>query len=177
MLYPEHTSNVKTHERANTRPTSIDAIEKRWTLLGHTLRLTKETPGNRAITQRFQSRAIGANERRQPTRRGRVLTTLPRMLQRDLKEKLTAHERKTHFNVDDLESGRRLDILRMTAKSRDRWRSGVDMIVEKARMRWIERNTVKSRKRAAEKMAYESKKRNAESNSNKRQRTIDQCFR
>ena len=104
---------------------------------------------------------------------------LPRLLllQRDLKEKLTAHERKTHFNVDDLESGRQLDILRMPTTNRSRWRNGVDMIIEKAHMRWIQRSTVKSRKRAAEKMAYESKKRNAESNSNKRQRTIDQYFR
>ena len=50
---------------SKARPTSIDVIviEKRWTLLGHTLQLPKETPGNRVI-----SKAMGANERRQPTR-------------------------------------------------------------------------------------------------------------
>ena len=58
------------------------------------------------------------------------------------------------------------------------WRSGVEVIVEKERIRWIQRNTVKTRKRAAEKIAYESKKRSEERRrNNKRQRTIDQCFR
>ena len=71
--------------------------------------------------QHFESRAMCANERRESTRRGRVLTTLPRLLQRDLREKLTAHERRVHFNVDDLENGRQLDILRMKAITRSRW--------------------------------------------------------
>ena len=174
---------METYERTNARPISIDVLEKRWTLLGHTFRSPKETPGNRVITQYFQSRAVGANEKRQPTRRGRVLTTLPRLLQRDLKEKLTAHERKTHFNVDDLESGRQLDILRMTATNRNRWRSGVDMIIEKARMRWIQTNSVKSRKRGGEdgvwsmRVRSKNKKRREENRSDKRQRTIHQYFR
>ena len=90
-------------------------------------------------------------------RRGRALTTLPRLLQRDLRERLAAHERKAHFNVDDLESGRRSETLRMKAGDRSRWRSRVldviviMIVVEKERMRWIQRNTVKSRKRAIEK--------------------------
>ena len=87
--------------------------------------------------------------------------------------------------IDDLENGRHLNILRMTAENRSRWRSGVDAIVEKERMRWIQRNAAKSRKRAAEKMIYERKKRDEETRKRqrttqtdrKRQRTIDQCFR
>ena len=105
----------------NARPISIDVVEQRWTLLGHTLRLPIETPGSRVMMQHFESRAMCANERRESTRRGRVLTTLPRLLQRDLREKLTAHERRVHFNVDDLENGRQLDILRMKAITRSRW--------------------------------------------------------
>merc|ERR1711880_26142 len=138
------------------------------------------TPGNKVITQYYQHRIAGTNEWRQSTRRGRVLKTLPRLLQRDLKEKLTAHERKVHFNVDDLENGRQLEILRMTARSRHKWRDGVDAIVEKANVRWTHRNTMVSRKRAAEKMAYENKKKGEENRSEarkKRQRTIDQHFR
>ena len=67
------------------------------------------------FSQYFQSNAMGANEERKPTRRGRVLTTLPRLLQRDLRERLTIHERRMYFNIDDLESGRHLEILRRTA--------------------------------------------------------------
>ena len=105
-----------------------------------------------------------------------MLTTSPRLLQRDLKDKLTAHERKAHFNVDELENGRRLEMLRMTARSRRKWRDGVVAIVEKAHKRWTHRNTLVSRKRAAEKMAYENKEKGEESRSEarqKRQRTID----
>ena len=162
-------------------------IEKRWTLLGHLLRLEKETTGNKVITQRFQSKATGANEERKPTRRGRVLTTLPRLLQRDLREKLTIHERRLYFNIDDLESGRHMDILRRTAVNRSKWRSGVEAMAEKEHARWIKRNAVKSRKRAAEKVTYERRKRDEEEarkrqrtrteTGRKRQRTIDQYFR
>ena len=87
--------------------------------------------------------------------------------------------------VDDLESGRRLNILRVKAESRARWRSGVEAIVEKERARWIRRNAAKSRKRAAEKAVYERRKRDEESRKRqrateagrKRQRAIDQRFR
>ena len=108
------------------------------------------------------------------------ITTLPRLLQRDLKERLTAHEHKMHFNIDDLENGGHLEILRRTAKMRGKWRGGVDALAEKASMRWTQRNAEISRKRAVEKMAYENKKRNEERRSEarqKRQRTIDQYFR
>ena len=115
IFYPEHISNEETYRRTETRPISIDVIEKRWTLLGHTLRLAKDTTGNRVITQCFQSTATGTNKVRRLTRRGRVLTTLPRLLQGDLREKLTLHERRLHFNIDELESGRHMDILRRTA--------------------------------------------------------------
>ena len=180
MFYPEHLSNMETYERTKSRPISIDIIERRWTLLGHTLRLPKDTPGNKVISQYYQRRVEGANAWRQLTRRGRVLTTLPRLLQRDLKDQLTIHERKVHFNVDELENGRQLEILRMTARSRHKWRDGVVTIVEKAHKRWTHRNAMVSRKRAAEKMTYESKKKGEENRSEarkKRQRTIDQYFR
>ena len=180
VFYPEHLSNMETYERTKSRPISIDIIERRWTLLGHTLRLPKDTPGNKVISQYYQRRVEGANAWRQLTRRGRVLTTLPRLLQRDLKDQLTIHERKVHFNVDELENGRQLEILRMTARSRHKWRDGVVTIVEKAHKRWTHRNAMVSRKRAAEKMAYENKKKGEENRSEarkKRQRTIDQYFR
>ena len=185
VFYPDHISSEDAYNRTNTRPISIDVIEKRRTLFGHTLRFSKETTGSRVITQFYQSKAMGANEERKPTRRGRALTTLPRLLQRGLRERLTVHERRMHFNVDDLENGRHVNVLRMKAENRSRWRSGVDAIVSKERMRWIQRNAAKSRKRAAEKMIYERKKRDEETRKRqrttetdrKRQRTIEQCFR
>ena len=77
------------------------------------------------------------------------------------------------------------DILRRTAVNRNKWRSGVEVIVEKERARWIKRNAAKSRKRAAEKVTYERRKRDEEARKRqgttkagrKRQKTIDQYFR
>jgi hypothetical protein len=87
VFYPEHISNEETYTpRTRTRPISIDMA-----LLGHTLRLPKETPGNRVITQYFQRKVMGADEKRKSSRRGRVLTMLPRLLQRDFRERLTEH--------------------------------------------------------------------------------------
>ena len=174
VFYPEHISNEETYQRTKTRPISIDVIELRWTLLGHTLRLPNDTPGNKVITQYFQRRVSGNEEKRKTTRRGRILTTLPRLLQRDLRERLTNHERMKYFNVDDLDNGRHLVILRMRAERRDLWRDGVAVIVKKEHRQWTKRNKAKGEKRAAEKIAYEAKKSNEE---NRRRRTIDQYFR
>ena len=153
-------------------------------MLGHTLRLAKDTTGNKVITQYYQSVATGTNKARKLTRRGRVLTTLPRLLQRDLREKLTVHERRRHFNIDDLEGSRHIDILRRAAANRSKWRSGVEAMVAKEQARWIKRNAEKSRKRAAEKVTYERRKREAEARKRQRatvadgskRRTIDQYF-
>jgi len=89
------------------------------------------------------------------------------------------------LNIDDLENGRHLEILRMTAVNRSKWRSGVEAIVEKERARWIERNAVKSRKRAAEKVTYERRRRDEDARKRQRKtevngnrkRRIDQYFR
>jgi len=180
VFYPEHISNVEVYERTKARPISIDVIERRWTLLGHTLRLPKETPGNRMITQYYQGKVAGTNKWRRPTRRARALTTPPRLLQRDLKEKLDKRKRKMRFNVDDLDDGRQLETLRRTAKGRSKWREGVDAIVEEASARWTQRNEKTSRQRAAEKKTYENKRKGEDDNRGARQRRqskIDQRFR
>ena len=90
-----------------------------------------------------------------------------------------------YFNIDDLESGRHMDILRRTAVNRSKWRSGVEAMAEKEHARWIKRNAVKSRKRAAEKVTYERRRRDVDARKRQRvteangssKRTIDQYFR
>ena len=81
------------------------------------------------------------------------------------------HERRTRFNIDDLENGKHIEILRRTAVNRSKWRRGVEAMVEKEHTRWTKRNTEKSRKRAAEKITYERRKREEEAR--KRQRTTE----
>ena len=59
VFYPEHITNEETYRRTEARPISIDVVEKRWTLFGHTLRLAKDITGNKAITQYFQNKIAG----------------------------------------------------------------------------------------------------------------------
>ena len=90
-----------------------------------------------------------------------------------------------YFNIDDLESGRYMDILRRTAVKRSKWRSGVEAIVAKEHARWIKQNAVKSKKRAAEKVTHERRRRDVDARKRQRtteangsrKRTIDQYFR
>ena len=58
-------------------------------MLGHTLRRPETTPGNQVMIQYFQRKIMNSDIARKTTNRGRVLTTLPRLLQRDIMEKLT----------------------------------------------------------------------------------------
>ena len=64
--------------------------------------------------------------------------------------------------------------MRRTAANRDKWRSGVEAIVEKERAGWIQRNAVKSRKRMTEKVTYEYERRKRDEEARKRQRTSRQ---
>jgi uncharacterized integral membrane protein len=63
--------------------------------------------------------------RRKASRRGRVLTTTPRLLQLDL-QSLTKTARMNHFNVTEQSTGNDLEILRNRAQNQYLWRKGVD---------------------------------------------------
>ena len=40
----------------NTVPISVELVERRWTLLGHVMRLPADTPANRAMAQYYRKR-------------------------------------------------------------------------------------------------------------------------
>ena len=121
VYYPEHIGNMEVYERTNTRPISVDIIEQRWTALGHNLRLPVDTPANRVMKQYFRRRMTNAEPVRKASRRGRVLTTIPRLLQLDLLS-LSNTARMNHFNVTELSKGTELEILRNRAQNQERSR-------------------------------------------------------
>jgi len=71
------------------------------------------------MTQYYQRKIMNTDNARKITNRGKVLTTLPRLLQRDISEKLTPRERKDLFAIKGLNNWNDLAILRQKAQNRD----------------------------------------------------------
>jgi hypothetical protein len=82
--------------------------------------------------------------RKASTRRGRVLTTIPRLLQLDLKSH-TKTARMNHFNVTELSTSADLEILRNRAQNQNLWRKGVDAIIEEYKRKWDDRESKRPR--------------------------------
>ena len=110
----------------------------------HNLRLQGDTPANRVMKQYFSRRMTNAEPVRKASRRGRVLTTIPRLLQLDLLS-LSNTARMNHFNVTELSKGTELEILRNRAQNQQLWRKGVDAIIEEYKRKWTGRETNRAR--------------------------------
>ena len=146
IYYPERISNQELYQQTESKPISVGITELRWTMLGHTLRLPEETPGNMAIKQHYRRKVEQTDIPRKSTRRGRVLTTIPRLLQLDIK-RLAKRASMEHFATNELSTGTHLAILRKKAENRDNWKKGVKLIVEKEQQQWNERDNNKKAKR------------------------------
>jgi hypothetical protein len=55
-----------------SKPLSVTITGLRWTMLGHTLRLPEDTPGNKAIKQYYQRKVEQTDRPRKSTNRGRL---------------------------------------------------------------------------------------------------------
>jgi len=120
-------------------------------MLGHTLRRPVDTPGNKVIKQYFQRKIIATDKAKKTTNRGRVLTTLPRLLQRDIMEKLpTKQRRKELFAIESIKTGTDLELLRRKAENRDLWKKSVNELVDSDLNQWKKRN---DKKKAAREQA------------------------
>jgi exonuclease III len=169
IYYPEKISNPELYERTESKPISVTITGLRWTMLGHTLRLPEDTPGNKAIKQYYQRKVEQTDVPRKSTNRGRVLTTLPRLLQLDLTRKLSARERNENFAITGLKNGTDLAILRRKAENRDNWRDSVKILVHKEQQLWNARDQKKKTKRDELRAARHQER-------TQRQRTIQDYF-
>jgi hypothetical protein len=154
IFYPERIGNEDLYRTTESIPISVTITELRWTMLGHTLRRPVDTPGNKVMKQYFQRKIIATDKAKKTTNRGRVLTTLPRLLQRDIMEKLkTKRQRNDLFAIDSFKTGTDLEILRQKAQNRDVWKKSVKVLVESDQNQWKIRNDKKkaTREKAARK--------------------------
>jgi len=146
IYYPERISNQELYKQTESKPISVDITELRWTMLGHTLRLPEETPGNTAIKQYYRRKVEQTDIPRKSTRRGRVLTTIPRLLQLDI-QKLGKLIRKDNFAIRELKTGGDLVLLKLKAGNRDNWKKSVTLLVEKEQQLWNDRDNKKKAQR------------------------------
>ena len=121
--WPEKISNTDLYERCQVKPISYKVKEQRWKLLGHILRREDEIPAQTAMTEYFK---------RGPKYQGRTPTSLPTILNQDLKRytaylkttpgELLSTSQKTTTVPTQLASGRDMAALRSLAQDRDTWR-------------------------------------------------------
>ncbi|GFS23376.1 hypothetical protein ElyMa_006975700 [Elysia marginata] len=105
IKYPVKITNSSLYNKCNERPLSIFILESRWRLFGHILRRDSQIPANQAMSGYFVTEGSKF--------KGRPLTTLPVVLNRDL-------SRIINSNLQ-LKSSHDLEHLRSIAQQRDEW--------------------------------------------------------
>ena len=144
VYWPNTISNVDVYEQTNTSPITVSVIRARWSFFGHLLRLAwkdESIPAWSIMVQYFQRKPTQAEEARRQTRRGRVLTTVPRLLEMDImrlypKNKLgkrmtsiiQQNRVKGILGIAELTNGGNLMILRLKAQNRELWDKARDAI-------------------------------------------------
>jgi len=163
VYWPNKISNADVYERTNASPITVSVIRARWSFLGHLLRLSWQDtsiPAWSIMVQYFQRKPTQAEEARHQTRRGRVLTTVPRLLEMDIlrlypKNKLgkrnmsTVQQDKVKgiLGIAELTNGTQLGTLRLKAQNRDLWDKARDAITAAENKAWTKRTKDKSAKR------------------------------
>jgi K+/H+ antiporter YhaU regulatory subunit KhtT len=146
IFYPRKISNDRLYKRTKTKPISIEITRARWSLLGHILRrATQNIPAYNTMRQYFQRKESQIEQARVKTRRGRLLTTIPRLIQLDILRIKKPKERRELLGTDNFNSGTNLSLLKKKAENRNKWKEIVDIMARYEELTWINRN--KERKR------------------------------
>ena len=108
-------SNKQVYALSNAKPVSAEVKEARWRMFGHSLRLHIQTPAQQAMTYYFQ------DEPRLKKYKGRPRTTLPSVLNADIKAAKTKYpeEMKLFNKFDNIAD---LNRARIIAKDRQMWK-------------------------------------------------------
>ena len=124
------------YQQTDSIPISVEIVERRWSLLGHILRLEPETPANRAMVQHFKKTIGGI---RRPIYAGAPRTSIMTMLRDEYRsytnEKVKRIVGKTHFT-----HGIDLDKFRVIAQDGTKWATLVNHITNTMRVLWIRKN-------------------------------------
>ena len=134
IFYPARIGNIELYQRAHTTPVSVQIKNARWRFLGHVFRLDENIPLFRSMKEYFKTRQGFIPEpRRKKTRRGRLLTTIARILDKDLKDfAYSAH----HFGTGQLTEGTHLLLLRASAQNNEHWTNATECMKEDDMKNW-----------------------------------------
>ena len=114
--------NKKLYERTNSKPVSIEMTRRRWNLLGHILRLDKETPGRKAMKFMFE-------EKSNKTFRGRKRATIYTTINRNIKK---TKENNPSFSIREIKSEIDLHKIGIKARNKKHWKVTVKQVVQAA---------------------------------------------
>ena len=162
-FYPAHLSNVEVYTQACTVPVSVKCVAARASLMGHVLcvAVVSERAAYSAMVSYFRRRAAQGEDPRVRTRRGRVLTTVPRLLYLDM-QLVGRARRAAMFGAEGLETGTDLAKLKLVAANQEKWKRNVECLREEAMRKWVRENVKTSDKRKVAKERYEAIKKAAE---------------
>ena len=162
VYWPNTISNVDVYEQTSASPITVSVIRARWSFFGHLLRLAwndESIPAWSIMVQYFQRKPTQAEEARRQTRRGRVLTTVPRLLEMDIlrlypKQRgkrvtsvIQQNRVKGILGIVELTNGGNLLTLRLKARNRELWDKARDAIAAAEYAAWTKRMRDKSAKR------------------------------
>ena len=122
IRWPHKIRNKKLYEKTNSKPVSIEVTRRRWNLLGHILRLDKETPGRKAMKFMFE-------EKSNKTFRGRKRATIYTTINRNIKK---TKENNPSFSIREIKSEIDLHKIGIKARNKKHWKVIVKQVVQAA---------------------------------------------
>ena len=118
-------------------PISVELTERRWTLLGHILRLDQGTPANKAMKMYFRKTTPTGEKR--TSYAGAPATSVMTMLRDDYRTN-TSKAMKKSVGMAQFLYGRDLDKLRALASDRVGWAYIVSHIMNNTKVKWVQAN-------------------------------------
>ena len=122
VKWPNKIKNKRLYEITRQEQISKTILERRWTLLGHVMRLSANCPARKAMRYYFEDRST-------PKFAGRKRMTIVKTLNEDIS---LARKKCVTFKVIPLVSHVSLQNLHNKAKNRKLWRNIVKQVVDSA---------------------------------------------
>ena len=122
IRFPHKINSRALYKVTNTRFISVDITKARWKLLGHTLRMHKDTPARKAMKFFFQEENNGKYK-------GRKRSSIHSTINRDIMNTKKIHPQ---FDLQPLRTEIDLHNIRVKATNRALWRKRVNLVVNAA---------------------------------------------
>ena len=122
IKWPRTINCKKLYLITNTKPLSIEIAERRWKMLGHVLRMDKDSPARKAMKFYFEKRS---NRKFIGRKRATIVSTI----NRDIYKTKTKYR---NFEISELKTEYNLHNIGAKARNRKKWSSIVKMVVDAA---------------------------------------------